>query len=107
MQSIATIADGLGGISQTLAAQATVQLRINGTPQSPPEIANQLGGFLGAFFGMTRMFGESFGPVGAVAAFLILCFAYVLLVYVVTWIAPILLALARIVLQMIQAFKPF
>lgn len=107
MEGIATITDGLGGISLTLAAQATVQLQIQGTPQSPPEIAGQLGGFLGGLFGVLRMFGESFGPAGWLVNFIILCFAFVLLVYIVTWIAPILLAFVRIILQMIQAFKPF
>lgn len=106
------IIDGIGSgfnvIAETLAAQATRVVYIDGTPQGGAELAEQLGQRVGVIFGVARTMQSQFsGPGGSVIAFLMLALGFVLSVYVLCFALPIILSFVRFVLQFIDTVKPF
>lgn len=106
-EGIATLVDNLGGLAETLAAQASQQVLIDGTPTGPEELADQLGSYAGYFFGIVRAFQGMNSFTFGIFGFLLLVLAFMLSVFVSTTIGQILMMLMRLVLTIWSSIKPF
>ncbi len=106
VEAVGTLGAGFNDMAGTLVYQSTRQLIIDSTPQGPRGVASGLGSYAGALFSVAKSFTSNFGKAGPVVVFLILALAYVIILYIVTFIAPILFALVRFILELINTAKP-
>lgn len=97
----------MSAMQQTLSAQSTQTILLNGTAVGPGETAQQLGQNVGNFFGFIRAISTlSLGPVGGLITFGLLALAFVFFVYVATFAMPIIMWIVNLILRVITAFKP-
>lgn len=97
----------MAAMQQTLSAQSTQQIILNGTAVGPGETAQQLGQNVGNFFGFIRAISTlSLGPVGGLITFGMLALAFVFFVYVASFAMPIIMWIVNLLLRIITAFKP-
>lgn len=105
---IGTLTGEISDTSKTLAAQTTQIVLIGGTPSTAVDIAERLGENVGSVFSIARALELTyFNQAGGVISFFILAIGFVLLIKIGELILPIILALVRLVLQLIAAIKPF
>lgn len=95
--------------ASTLMAQSTVTIYdVNGTPQGVAGVVGQLGTNIGQPFAIARaMQLDNFAGSGGIISWLFLALAFVFLIRILSFAAPLILTFLRLVLQIIQAVKPF
>jgi len=100
---MSTVAIGAQNLASTLNSQSTQIAILNGTPQGPAQIANQLGQNAGQLFGVARalQMGDVNGA-GGLVSFGLLALAFVFLVYIATFAGPVILTLLKLTLQILQ-----
>lgn len=105
-EGIATLADNLGDMAQTLSANLTQQVLIDGTPTGPEQIASDLGNYAGQFFGVVRAFQAINSFTFGIFGFLLVVLAFILMVVVTTTIGSMMLAFVRLILNLWSSIKP-
>lgn len=80
----------------------------NGVPGDVFNAANEIGSYIGGFWGFLRAIQSFFlGRAGTIIAFLILVALYIVLLKLLLFILPIMLALFRWLLQILELLIPF
>jgi hypothetical protein len=105
-QGLATLSKNMGDMAGTLAAQASQQVVLDGTPSGPAELASKLGEYTGVFFAIVKSYQSMNSFTFGIFAFLLVLLAFTLTIIVTTTIGPIILAFLRLLLQLWQAIKP-
>jgi hypothetical protein len=106
---ISTLAADTSNLARTLQAQGTQVLVMNDTPVGVTDLAQQFGSNIGGPFAFIRAVQESVGGLGLIGSFitfLFLAIAFVIFVRVAALFGPVILALVRLILNIIQAIKP-
>jgi hypothetical protein len=89
-------------------AQGTQEVTINGTPQGVVAIADQLGSMIGLPFSYAKALQlDNVAGSGGVIGFVFLALAFILLIEILVWAAPLLRTILDLVLKVIAAIKPF
>jgi hypothetical protein len=107
INDLSNLAGSFQEMAQTLVAQSTLELDLGGTPSGPAEVADQLGERAGIFFGLVRALQSLDSFTFGVIAFLLLALAFVLIVWFLTTIVPMIFSLVKILINLWQAIKPF
>jgi hypothetical protein len=106
-EGIETLSAQLGSMAQTLAAQASQRVVIDGTVTAPEQLADRLGSYAGTFFGIVRAYQQMDSFTFGIFGFLLIVLGFVLSVWVATLIGKILLLLMKLVLTIWSSVKPF
>lgn len=107
---VSTLAGGAQQIAQTLSVQGTHIVIVNGTPVGVNELSQQFGQNIAAPFAFVRAIQTSFSGLGVVGAFfnfLFLSVVFGLLVRLSVIVAPVIISVIKLILQVITALKPF
>lgn len=105
---VQTLVDDLSGVSSTIVAQSTVTIEVSGTPQTIGGLAANLATNAPSVFGTIRgVVNATKSGTFQIISFIFLALMFVFLVYFATAFFPILMTVIRLVLQVIQTFKPF
>lgn len=107
VNDLSNMAGSFGQIAETLAAQATIELDLNGTPSGPAEIADSLGEKAGFLFGVARALQSLNSFTFGVISFLFGSLAFVLVVWILTTVVPMIFTLVKILINLWQSIKPF
>jgi hypothetical protein len=105
IDTVATMAKQIADLQGTLSFQSTNEIVIGSTPITMVEVAEQLGGAVGAPWSFVREFQEGFsglGLVSTVITFIVVNIFFGVFIRMVTIALPILISLVRIILQVIN-----
>lgn len=106
--SVVSFATQIGGIA--VSVNSTAVVFGSGGAGDPVDLrngANEIGSYIGEFWGFTRAIqGLFLGRTGTLLAFLLLVGAFIVVVKVLVFIVPILLAIIRWILLIIETVTP-
>lgn len=107
---VKTLSQSIGNISGTLQANPTAVFEVNGTPVTVQEMGYNMGQNISLPFAFMRAVHNGLSGLGLTWAFinfLLISVGFTVIVYVITFVAPIVLGLIGFVLRVITAIKPF
>lgn len=107
---LATFSGSVSQMGATLSLQSTQSLDVNGTQVSVPQIVEAFGQNIGSPLSFVRAVQHSTSGLGIIGSFINLFFigmAFVIFVRIMTLTLPVIIALFKIVMQVIQTLKPF
>jgi hypothetical protein len=105
IDTVATMAKNISDLQGTLSYQSTNVVVIGSTPITMVEVAEQLGGAVGAPWSFVREFQEGFsglGLISTVITFIVVNIFFTVFIRMTTIALPILISLVRIILQVIN-----